>query len=277
MKETGTKVKATAKDVMRFAKTKLFIKHFVYALSGSLVLIFGTLFFLDIYTHHGEANSVPNFTGLTLEEAISRAEDKDLSIQVIDSVYNAPGRKGTVVDQTPPPDFKVKENRTIFITMKTFNPEQIPMPNFKGVSILQARADLETYGFKLGKLSYRPDIATNNVLEQMYKGKPVLPGTLVEKGEKIDFILGKSEDGEVNTVVPPLIGLNKSDAEMALMDSYLNSGICTYDQTVRTEADSAKALVWKHSPDVNVSILMGGTVNIWLTLDKSKVSQDDNE
>ncbi len=263
-------------EFLRFLRTKVFIKNFVFAISGAFLLIVVCMFILDIYTHHGEANSLPNFRGLTLDEAQRLADDKDLKLEIIDSVYNAPGRKGSVVEQTPPPDFKVKENRTIFITIKTFSAEKVPMPNFMGVSIIQAKAEIEINGFKLGKLAYRADIGTNVVLDQRFEGKSIPAGTMIEKGSKIDFVLGKSADGDVTSTVPDLIDQNRQEAELTLLDKFLTVGACIYDATVKTEQDSLKAKIWKHSPVEGITVMMGGSIDLWLTLDKKKIKEDDN-
>jgi fructose/tagatose bisphosphate aldolase len=40
--------------------------------------------------------------------------EKKLTYKIIDSVYNTSVARGCIVEQNPPADFKVKENRTIF-------------------------------------------------------------------------------------------------------------------------------------------------------------------
>ncbi len=181
------------KELWKFLKTKLFIKNFLIAL-GIAIAFFSCIFlFLNIFTHHGESMFVPDFRKLSLKEVEKIAKSKKLRFEVIDSVYNAADFKpGTVVGQTPPPNFKVKEGRTIFLTIKTFNDEKIPMPDFRSVSLIQAKADMETYGFKLGNIREIPAEHTD-VIEQNYKGKPILPGTLIIKGETIDLVIGKGD------------------------------------------------------------------------------------
>lgn len=258
-----------------FLITKEFLKHFLIAVSASIAFIFFIFHSLSTITHHGEGLSVPDFTGKSIKEANITANESDLVIEVIDSVYNAPGKKGTIIAQTPPPDFKVKKGRTIHVVIKTFNPERILMPDFTGVSLIQAKADIETYGLKIGKLKYVPDIATNNVLAQMFMGKEIAPGQLIEKNSRIDLVLGMGKSNEV-TIVPDLLGTNRSEAIQKATDNSLNIGAMIYDETVITTNDSISAIVWKQSPVKNYQTTMGSTVDLWLTLDPGIINTNND-
>ena len=50
------------------------------------------------------------------------------------------------------------------------------MPSVTGVSLRQARATLESYGLSLGKISYKPDMFMNRVLEQRLNDSSAEPG-----------------------------------------------------------------------------------------------------
>lgn len=273
----GKKILTGLKEFGSFLITKVFLKHLGISVLVIVALLFGVFQSLNVITHHGEGLSVPDFTGKTLKEAIQTADESDLRIEVSDSVYNAPGKKGTVIAQNPPPDFKVKKGRTIHVQIKTFNPETIDMPDFTGVSLIQAKADIETYGLKIGTLKYVPDIATNNVLEQMYRGRPIAPGTKIEKNSRIDLVLGMGESNEA-TVVPDLHGLTRSDAIQKATDNSLNIGALVFDETVITVEDSTSAVVWKQTPPKNYQTTMGSVIDVWLTLDTEKLqtNNDDN-
>ncbi len=274
----GKKVLAGLKDFGTFLITKAFLKHLGLSILVIVGLLFGVFQSLNVITHHGEGLSVPDFTGKTLKQAIADAKAIDLKIEVNDSVYNAPGKKGTIIKQNPSPDFKVKKGRTIHVQIKAFNPERIKIPDFTGVSLIQAKADIETYGLKIGKLQYVPDIATNNVLEQMYNGRPIAPGTVIEKDSRIDLVLGMGESNEA-TIVPDLHGLTRGDAIQKATDNSLNIGALVFDETVLTTEDSTLAKVWKQTPVKNYQTTMGALIDLWLTLDPVKLHPniDDNQ
>jgi eukaryotic-like serine/threonine-protein kinase len=151
---------------------------------------------LNSYTRHGEAIPVPEVKGLTIEEAAQKLKASKLNCTISDSVYLPDKKKGAVVEQNPPANFKVKSGRKVFLTINSFFPERVKMPDVVGVSLRQAKAVLETYGLKTGKLKYVPDIAKDNVLEQRFKGKKITESTVIEKGSSIDLVLGKGEKEE---------------------------------------------------------------------------------
>ncbi len=273
--QTNKKLPVFFKNLKSFILSKLFLKNLGFAILIAIAFLFVSFYSLNLITHHGEGLSVPDFTGMSIKQVIKEANNKNIKFKIIDSVFNAPGKKGTIIAQTPPADFKVKEGRTILLTVKTFNPQRIPMPDFTGVSLIQAKADIETYGLKIGKLKYIPDIATNNVLEQMYRGKPISAGTLIEKGSVIDFVLGLGKSNKV-TIVPNFKGLNYDAASQNAANSSLNIGVLIYDQTVETAQDSINAVIWKQSPGKNTRITIGSPIDIWLTLDMNMVDAETN-
>jgi eukaryotic-like serine/threonine-protein kinase len=256
--------------LLAFIKTRSFLKHFGLSIIIAFGLVFAVVQSLGPITHHGENLSVPDFTGLSLKKAYRLSREKNLKLEIIDSVDNAPGKRGTVIAQSPPPNFKVKEGRTIHITLKTFNPRSINMPDFTGVSLVQAKADIETYGLKIGKLKYVPDMATNNVLEQRYEGKTIKPGTRILRGSTIDLVLGLGKSDQI-VVVPNLVGYTRADAIQKATDNSLNIGAFIFDETVITSDDSTSAIIWKQSPVVNVQSTMGSPIDVWLTLDSDKI------
>jgi len=268
--ETNKKLPAFFKNTGDFIISKTFLKNLLFAVLLVGFLLYATFFSLSLITHHGEGLSVPDFTGMSIKQVAKVAENKELKFKIIDSVFNAPGKKGTVIAQIPPADFKVKEGRTILLTIKTFNPKRIPMPDFTGVSLIQAKADIETYGLKIGKLKYIPDLATNNVLEQMYKGKPISPGTLIEANSAIDLVLGLGKSDKI-TFVPNLLGSSKDDAIRKVEAHSLNIGVLIFDKDIETAQDSLNAIVWRQSPEKEVQITIGSPINIWLTLDLNKL------
>ena len=259
-------------DFLRFLISRIFWKHMGIAM-GITVLTFTVLFlFLRIFTRHGQALSVPYLSGLSIQEADSLLEERKLRSQIVDSVYNSFVSRGSVISQNPPPEFKVKENRTIFLTINAFNPEIIRMPNVVGVSLRQATAIITTAGLQAGELTYVPDIAVNNVLQQMYMGNVIEEGDSIIKGSAVDLILGRGLSNE-KTASPDLIGQMFDLAKDRIISRYLNLGAVIYDGSFMDSEDSANAFVWKQRPvfdDENL-ISLGASVDIWLTVDSTKL------
>jgi len=247
--------------------SKTFLINFILSILFIVFIFMGTFYSLDVITHHGEGLSVPDFTGMNIEQVKKVAEDRNLRFKIIDSVWDAPGKKGSVIAQTPPPDFKVKEGRTILLTTKTYEPERIKMPNFTDVSLIQAKADLERYGFKLGKITYElNNEGINNLVKpggQYIRGKRIRPGTMVEKGSRVDLIVW------VTTLkkVPNFKGFNKEQAIQKCLDLGLNPKF-VYDDEM---SNAPEAMVWKQNPPAGAQLMPGTAINLWMTLDMNKI------
>ena len=261
------------KKLITAIKSRVFLINFGISLLVVALIFMGTFYWLDLLTHHGESLSVPDFKGMSIEQVKKVAADHDLKIKIIDSVYNAPGKIGSVAAQTPPPDFKVKEGRTVLLTIK-IKPKKIKMPDLTNISLIQAKADMEIYGFKVGKISYKPDVATDDVLEQWYRGKPIEPGTPIEVGATIDLVLGLGDEGQISTV-PYLIGKTKQEAESLCVANNYEIGVLLYDESIISHADSLNAKVWKQSPEPDSRLTIGSQIDLWLTVDINKLETNN--
>lgn len=254
--------------IFKFLKSKTFFKHLLYAFGAITAILILVFLILKIYTHHGQSLSVPDFTGLTLEEVHKKAKKEKLRIEVSDSVFNNYRPKGTVIEQNPIAGFKVKKNRRIFIILNAFNPEKVKMPNIVGVSHRQAEAVLKNSGLEIGRLIHIPDIAINNVLNQKYNGEEIQEGIMIPKGSKIDLILGMGLSNQ-KTQVPNLDHNTLEDAKKRILRSALNLGAIIYHESILNATDSAEAKVWRQYPSFkeNKMIRLGSSVDLWITVD----------
>ncbi len=263
-------------DFFRFLISKTFLRHLLLAAAVGLIIILVTLVWLRLYTHHGQAISVPNLTGLTFDEAGEVVSSRKMSIEVLDSIYATDMPRGTVVKQNPPPNSKVKVRRRIFVTMNAVNPEKVFMPNLVSLSDRQAMLALENAGLELGEISYKPDFAVNSVLQQKTDGSVIEEGTLIEKGSRIDLVLGMGLSNET-TGVPDLQLLDLAAAKAAISNRLLNFGLATYDQSVKNKEDSLNAWVYRQNPDYDgfSRVKKGMEVFVWLTVDSTLLPVTD--
>lgn len=237
---------------------------------GSALLFF---IFLFIFTRHGQSYPVPSFSGLKHNEVVKLAKKYKLRVEVADSVYILTRKPGTVVDQIPVAGTKVKQNRRVLLTINARNPKKVEMPNIVGVTLRQAKGILDQQGLIVGNLVFVPDIAVNNILEQKFKGKLLEPGTMIPKGSRIDLVLGRGMQNEKGGL-PLLIGLNQSESRSRLIDASLNLGQVRYDETIKDYKDTLNAMVYSQYPAYSEeanSISFGARVDIWLTLNESRV------
>lgn len=246
------------------------VRNLLWALIALLVLIFGSYWGLGILTHHGQELSVPDLTNMKVHEAKYTAEVEGLKVLVVDSVYIRRMGRGLVYSQNPKPGSKVKKGRKIRLTINSVNPKKVQMPNLVGYSMRQAKAELLSRGLAVGKLIYVSDMATNNVLRQLYKDREIQSGTLVESGTAIDLMVGLNpEDNQ--TYVPNVIGLKYLRAEDVVHDNSLNIKKLNFDESVKNYSDSLDAVVYRQTPDGSKApILIGSDVTLYLSVDPAK-------
>lgn len=250
--------------MLEFIKSRIFLVNLLLSVLFILVLLTGVYYWLDSYTKHGETITVPDLRGMDPSRAGSFLSEKNLRYVVIDSsMYDPQKPKGSILDQDPSPNSKVKENRTIYLAINSRIPSQVKMPDLIDVSFRQAEAILETYGLQLGEQYYKPDLAKNAVLEQIYKGRPIAEGTLIPKGSSIDLVLGDGF-GNTNVTIPNLLGLDLQEATFAIKASSLNLGEVVADASVK---DKNAAIVYQQEPSATdgASINMGEPVKIFIT------------
>jgi len=264
-------------DFFRFLITKKFLRHLGLAAAISIILLLGTLLWLKIYTHHGKTIMVPDLAGLTMDEVGDVTSSRRLRFEVVDSVFSTEMPRGTVVKQNPNASSRVKKNRKIFLTMNAVNLEMVSMPQLIGLSFRQARLALQNAGLLQGTITYKPDFAKNNVLQQMHSDAVINEGTIITKGAVIDLVLGMGLSSKT-TRVPDLVGLGLEEASAIISDYYLNLGAITYGLSFEEAEDSTGAIIWRQYPDYDEfkRLNMGMELDIWLTLDSTRVPLPDS-
>lgn len=232
------------------------------------VLIGGSSMLLRVLTNHGKTIEVPDFTSMTVNEAKHEAARHKLRVEVIDSIFVRKMERGAVYSQNPKAGSRVKQGRRILLTINAKNAKKISMPNLVGYSMRQAKAELNSRGLALGKLIYVNDIATNNVLRQIYRNREIRPGRQIETGSEINLEVGLNPEDNL-TYIPNVKGLKYLRAVDAVHDNSLNIGRVVFDKTVRNYTDSLNASVTRQTPEASGNpILMGSDVTIYLSLDK---------
>ena len=174
----------------QFLFSKKFLRHFLISLGVTAVLIWITLQSLAWYTKHNDYIIVPDYRGLYLHDVLENPENKNYQFSVIDSVFNTDKPKRSILTQDPFPGAKVKKNRMIYITVTSQVPEKTTMPDLHDLTLRQAQTMLESAGLKLGKLLYIRTFDEDAVQNQLFKGKPILAGSVIEKGSVITLTVG---------------------------------------------------------------------------------------
>jgi eukaryotic-like serine/threonine-protein kinase len=183
-------------DFFRFLLSKRFLKHFAASVLIMAVLIGITLVFLGVYTSHGDNFTVPDFSGKTVDQVNTNPDNADFDFVVIDSVFYPEKIMGTVINQDPFPGSKVKKGRKIYLTVVSSIPEKTSMPDLKFLTLRQALSVLESCGLIVGNLEYIRTFDADAVQQQYLDGKIVRPGTRIDKGTRIDLVVGMGSKGQ---------------------------------------------------------------------------------
>lgn len=248
-------------------------RNLVLALCAIIVFVFVVSILLNLFTRHNSHKQVPDFAGMSMEEAQHAASKASLNLEVNDSLYVPAYDGGIVLDQTPIPGTAVKSGRRIFITVNSYRQKMVEVPYVTGFSLRQAKNNIEVAGLEIDKLIYRDDLATNYILEQRHNGKPVYPGTKlsIEAGSGITLIVGKGA-GTGTQAIPKLVGFPLKEAKSRLWESGLNVGNVSFDQDV-TLLNQKDARVYSQTPEQGHHAELGSSVTLKLTLDPEKTDR----
>ncbi len=247
------------------------LRNVVLAVCAVIVFVFICSMLLNIATRHGRHRTVPDFTGMELREAKREARRASLRLEVADSIYQPAVPGGTVLDQNPAPGASVKPGRRIFLTTNFYAQPTVAIPYVTGFSLRQAKNNLEVAGLEIEKLVYRPDLAGNCVLEELYKGRTVTQGgkQQAEVGSGVTLIVGLADGSAVK--VPKLVGFPLKVAKSRLWEMGLNVGRIEQGEGINI-VNIAEARVWSQSPEQGESVAPGREVSFRLTLDEEKVA-----
>ncbi len=235
----------------------------------ALVFFIGFLFFVSLgfITRHGDTVQVPEVEGKSVGDARTLLEAGGFRVVIQDSLYTDSLPALTVLRQSPPPDAQVKVNRTVFLTINKVQPPMVAMPNLISYSFRSAVMTLESERLVMGDTLYRADFAKNTVLDQLYHGQPIAPGTLIPEGSQISLVLANGV-GDTPMPVPDLIGKTLDQAKNDLSTAGLSLGAVLFNGPI---TDTATAVVFRQVPSQASdqgqpnSIHPGESVDLWVT------------
>ena len=228
---------------------------------------------MQIGTRHGARRTVPDFSGIALRDAQRLAGKYDLKLQINDSLFVPAYEGGIILDQLPEGGVEVKPGRTVYITINSFRQKMVPVPYVAGRSLRQAKNMLEIAGLEIEELVYRPDIATNYVLEEYCGGKPVTQHSRLEAemGSGVTLYVGVEEE-MASTIVPQVIGQPLTQAKGRLWELGLNVGRIDFDEGINL-LNQKDARVYIQTPGAEHAVTLGSRVDLRLTLDTEKIGK----
>lgn len=251
-------------------------KHALIIVCLLAVLGLATHALLLLGTRHNALRTVPDLTGIPLDEARALARHEKLELVINDSLFVPTYEGGVVLDQLPHEGVGVKPGRTVYVTINSFRQKMVPVPYVAGRSLRQAKNMLEVAGLGIERLVYRPDLATNYVLEQHVGGKKMTPQSRIEAEMRSGVTLYVGESGAVTAVVPKTVGLTLDQARSRLWEQGLNVGRITYDEGIEL-LDRKNARVARQTPQTGTPVRLGTETSLHLTLDRKQIEERSSE
>lgn len=278
--------KERAKQVGKKAaglKDNWILKHLVLSGCAVLVLLFVLFTLLKFITRHNQELEVPSFINMSVQQAEELARSHSMRLEVTDSVYINRMAPGAIFRQNPQAGGKVKKNRRILLTINAMLPKMVSMPSTVGYSLRQAQSELLSSQLVLGKLIYVDDIATNNVIEQLYRGRPIAPGAKLPGESVIDLKVGVNRKDSAATFVPEMRAVPYRLVRERLAEHSLNIKKLFFDESVKNYADSMSALVYRQIPQASdtVQVELGTGVTLYLSktivpvIEKSESTEEE--
>ena len=161
-----------------------------------LIMVAGSWIWLRKFTLHGEEVVVPNVKGMTADDARRALEQNGLSGVVTDSGYNKAFPLGTVLDQVPASDSRVKPGREIYLTTNTTRKPTLPLPDIADNSSLrEAEARLIAMGLQLTEVEY-VEGDKDWVYGVKFHGKNVFGGDRIPIDGELTLQVGSGDYGE---------------------------------------------------------------------------------
>ncbi len=201
-----------------------------------------------------ETVSVPNITGLTLQEAKNKLKSINLYLDVKSEKY-ADKPAGTVISQSVKSGSTVKQGTTIKVVVsKGKKTVVVPYVTYKTKN--EAIRLLENVNLKYAiKYDYHESVAKGNVISQSVAAeKSVAPGTT------IDLVVSK---GKKTVTVPNVEGSKFAAAKNKIEEKGLKV-------TVKEETSDSveKGIVIRQSPAAKKEVANGATVTIYVSKGK---------
>lgn len=182
-------------SLRNYLRSRVFLYQILAFVAIIAVLSFLMMHWLTYKTNHGEEITVPDLSKLSEEQVQEKLDAIDLDYKLLDTVdFVKTYPKFSVVTQDPPPGAHVKEGRKIYIKINSGGFTSVRIPDLIEKTYRQAVPTLKAMGLVEGKITYKPYLGKDMVLEMWHNGKKLKPGDKVWKTSVIDLVLG---DGKV--------------------------------------------------------------------------------
>ena len=180
---------------------------------------------MPVYTRQNQNKVMMDVINKNLNDAIKLLKSENYRYEVSDTLYTNKFSLGTIIDQYPKPNTRVKSGRTV--RLKIAHPEKsVAIPNLIGQSRRSAELELNQMGLLIDTVytEYNPEYPNGTIAWQYPKA-----GDRRKKGMGIQITVSKGMPPNFFQV-PNLIGLSINQAKDLIFKSRLKVGKISYHQ-----------------------------------------------
>lgn len=182
-------------SLFKFLTSRVFFIQVAIAIAIVVVFTFLIIQFLDFRTNHGQEIKVPDLSKMKIEIAEEKLNELDLEVFLLDTVeFNADFPPFTILEQDPKAGSLVKDGRKIYVKLNAGEFTDITIPEFKDKTFRQISATIKSLTLKEGRITYKPHIAKDIVLQIFQDGRRLRAGDKVKKNSTLDFVLGDGKE-----------------------------------------------------------------------------------
>ena len=180
---------------------------------------------MPVYTRQNQNRVMIDIKNRSFDDAIKVLKSENYRYEVSDPLYTNKFQLGTIVDQYPQPNTRVKSGRTV--RLKISQPEKsVAIPNLIGQSRRSAELELNQMGLLIDTVytEYNPEYPNGTIAWQYPKA-----GDRRKKGMGIQITVSNGMPPNFFQV-PNLIGLSINQAKDLIFKSRLKVGKISYHQ-----------------------------------------------
>lgn len=264
-------IKATPANLKLFLTTPVVFKNLGMMIAALLLFAVFIVKGLDVYTKHGDSIYLDNLMRKTLKQAKKDARKGDYKVVVFDSIWKQDTKAGLILSQNPLPGSRIKEGRTVYLTVSSATPPKVELPLLKDAAYVydSYKRILEVRGIKteIKKEIMDSKQSKGTILYLYHDGKKLeesdlKDGYFVEKGDKVEMVITKQVISQ--RTVPDLLCMKLSTARFLLESNQLNLDLIEDANVV----DLEEAFIFKQTPAPGSTAISGDYIKLYLQLDK---------
>ena len=191
----------------------------------TIIIIVADFLIMPFYVRHGQGSYMVNVKGKQLDYALDILSSEGHKGVVSDTLFSSAFKPGIVIDQYPSTKMKVKEGRTVRLTISNAE-RSVIVPDLIGRSERSAELDIRQVGLEIDTVykEYNSDVPPGNVTWQYPKG-----GDMLSRGMGVHLTISLGVPPNFFQA-PNVFGLSKKKALLEIEKSGFSLGKVYYRQ-----------------------------------------------